>query len=161
MKITGKTPCKLRKIILQGSQDSSTFHFDDSQGPPKDGIWFHVEGTSAAAEAAASSVARESAVSFSPPPQRPPPRPSNDHRKRKESVSAVGDDDDDFVGVPPRTSASCSKPIRAPVRKVKKTKSSHAGPQPSEVIYDALLLNYTTQFSIRFIYYRRCIIRMK
>ncbi|KAM0878951.1 hypothetical protein ACQ4PT_034530 [Festuca glaucescens] len=133
MKVTGNTPDRVKKIYIQGSQKFSTFHFDDSQGPPKDGIWFHVQGSSADGDAAASSVARETAVSFSPPPQRAPPRPSNVPIKRKERVADLGDDDDDdFVDVPPRPSVSSSKATRVAVRKGKKSKSSNAEPKHSE-----------------------------
>ncbi|CAM0877039.1 unnamed protein product [Alopecurus aequalis] len=140
MKVTGKTPDKVNKILILGTQDSSTFHFDDSQGPPKDGIWFHVQGNSAAGDATAASVARETAVSFSPPPQQAPPKPSNVLRKRKESVATLGDDDDDFVGVPQGPSAGSSKITRVPVRKIKKSKSSFSGHQHSEVILRSIFL---------------------
>lgn len=43
MKFTGTTPSRIKKIHFQGSQHSSTCHFDDSQGVPKSGLWFHVE----------------------------------------------------------------------------------------------------------------------
>jgi hypothetical protein len=83
MKVTCNTPDRVKKKnYIQGVHNFSTFYFDDSQGLPKDGIWFHVQGSSAG-DAATSSVAHEARVSFSSPPQRVPPRPSNDHTKRK------------------------------------------------------------------------------
>lgn len=90
MRVTGNTPHRVKKIYIEGSQNSSTFHFDHSQGAPKDGIWFHVQGSTAAGDAAASFVARETAVSLSPPPQRAPPRPSNGAGKRKGTVAELG-----------------------------------------------------------------------
>jgi len=133
MRVTGKTPDRVKKVYIQGSQSFSTFHFDDSQGPPKDGIWFHVKGSSATGDATGSSVVHENAVSFSPPPKRVPPRPSDHPRKRKESVEEFGDDDDDFVGVPPKhPAADSSKATRVDVRKIKKSKSSLPGPKHSE-----------------------------
>jgi hypothetical protein len=155
MRVTGNTPDRVKNIYIQGSQNFSTYHFDDSQGPPKDGIWFHVQGSSGAGDAETPSVAREAAVSFSPPPRQAPPRPSNDHRKRKETEPDLGDDDDDFVSVPPIPSASSSKAPKVAVRNIKKSKSSNAGPQHSEVIYNAFICGSMLHtFRYGFIYYR-------
>lgn len=72
-------------------------------------------------------------MSFSPPHPRVPPRQSNNPRKRKESAEELADDDDDFVGVPPRPpAADSSKAARVDVRKIKRSKSSFAGPTHSE-----------------------------
>jgi hypothetical protein len=39
-----KTPDRVKKIDIQGSQDSCTFHFDDYQGAHNDGILLHFQG---------------------------------------------------------------------------------------------------------------------
>jgi hypothetical protein len=75
--------------------------------------------------------------------------------KRKETEADSGDDDDDFVSVPPRPSASSSKTPKVAVRNIKKSKSSIAGPQHSEVIYNAFFCgSMLHMFRYRFIYYR-------
>jgi hypothetical protein len=120
-----------------------------TEGTPKDGIRFHVQGPSSVVDAATSSVARETAVSFSPPPQRALPSPSNDPRKIKEKAAEFGDDgDDDFVGVPPGPSASFSKATRVAAPKIKNSKPALPGRKHSEVIYDAFFVGCNGIFSL-------------